>query len=85
MPRFFLDISMSLDGFVAGPNATLEEPLGVGGERLHDWVLRLASWRSMHGLEGGETVLYPSGIGCVISLPSRGRMPQRPPILRPRR
>ena len=55
MPRFFLDISMSLDGFVAGPNATLEEPLGVGGERLHDWVLRLASWRSQHGLEGGET------------------------------
>jgi dihydrofolate reductase len=55
MSRFFLDISMSLDGFVAGPNATLDEPLGVGGERLHDWVLRLASWRSMHGLEGGET------------------------------
>jgi dihydrofolate reductase len=55
MPRFFLDISMSLDGFVAGPNATLEEPLGVGGERLHDWVLRLAGWREMHGLEAGET------------------------------
>jgi dihydrofolate reductase len=55
MSRFFLDISMSLDGFVAGPNPTLEEPLGVGGERLHDWVLRLASWRSQHGHEGGET------------------------------
>ncbi len=55
MSRFFLDISMSLDGFVAGPNATLEEPLGKDGERLHDWVLRLASWRSQHGLEGGET------------------------------
>jgi dihydrofolate reductase len=55
MPRFFLDISMSLDGFVAGPNPTLEEPLGAGGERLHDWVLRLASWRETHGLEGGET------------------------------
>jgi dihydrofolate reductase len=55
MPRFFLDISMSLDGFVAGPSPTLEEPLGVGGERLHDWVLRLASWRETHGLEGGET------------------------------
>ena len=55
MPRFFLDISMSLDGFVAGPNATLEEPLGKGGERLHEWALRLASWRSQHGLEGGET------------------------------
>jgi dihydrofolate reductase len=55
MARFFLDISMSLDGFVAGPNATLEQPLGEGGERLHDWVLRLASWREQHGLEGGET------------------------------
>jgi dihydrofolate reductase len=55
MARFFLDISMSLDGFVAGPNATLEQPLGEGGERLHDWVLRLASWREPHGLEGGET------------------------------
>ena len=55
MARFFLDISMSLDGFVAGPDATLEEPLGKGGERLHDWVLRLASWRSTHGLDGGET------------------------------
>ena len=55
MPRFFLDISMSLDGFVAGPGATLEEPLGKGGERLHEWALRLASWRSQHGLEGGET------------------------------
>ncbi len=55
MSRFFLDISMSLDGFVAGPEPTLEQPLGVGGERLHDWALRLASWREMHGLEGGET------------------------------
>lgn len=55
MPRFFLDISMSLDGYLAGPNATLEQPLGEGGERLHDWVLRLAGWRELHGLEGGET------------------------------
>jgi dihydrofolate reductase len=55
MARFFVDISMSLDGFVAGPDITLEEPLGKGGEHLHDWVLRLASWRSQHGLEGGET------------------------------
>ena len=55
MTRFFLEISMSLDGFVAGPDATLEEPLGKGGERLHEWALRLESWRSQHGLEGGET------------------------------
>ena len=55
MAKFFLDISMSLDGFVAGPDPTLEEPLGKDGERLHEWVLRLASWRSQHGLEEGET------------------------------
>jgi dihydrofolate reductase len=50
----FLDISMSLDGYVAGPNQTLEEPLGKGGEQLHEWVFRLAAWREPHGLEGGE-------------------------------
>jgi dihydrofolate reductase len=51
----FIDISMSLDGYVAGPNQTLEEPLGEGGEQLHDWVVRLAAWREPHGREGGET------------------------------
>jgi dihydrofolate reductase len=55
MPRLTLDISMSLDGFIAGPNQTLEQPLGEGGERLHDWVFPLASWRKPHGLGGGET------------------------------
>jgi dihydrofolate reductase len=51
----FLNITMSLDGFVAGPNPTLEQPLGEGGEQLHEWITRLASWRETHGLEGGET------------------------------
>jgi dihydrofolate reductase len=55
MGTVFTDISMSLDGFVAGPNPTLEEPLGEGGERLHDWVVKLESWKRRHGLEGGET------------------------------
>jgi dihydrofolate reductase len=55
MARLILDISMSLDGFIAGPNQTLEQPLGEGGERLHEWVIRLASWRERHGLSGGET------------------------------
>jgi dihydrofolate reductase len=50
----FLDISMSLDGYVAGPDPTLDEPLGRGGEQLHEWVLALRSWRERHGLEGGE-------------------------------
>ena len=55
MGKLFFDISSSLDGFVAGPNQTLEQPLGEGGEQLHEWVLPLASWRERHGMSGGET------------------------------
>jgi dihydrofolate reductase len=54
MSKLRLNISMSLDGFVAGPNQSLEEPLGIGGERLHDWAFPLAAWRSRHGKPGGE-------------------------------
>jgi dihydrofolate reductase len=54
MTRIISDISMSLDGFVAGPNPTLEEPLGERGELLHEWVFALESWRKPHGLPGGE-------------------------------
>src|SRR3954451_8839275 len=49
------DISMPADGSVAGQGATLEAPLGAGGEQLHEWATRLAAWREPHGLEGGET------------------------------
>jgi dihydrofolate reductase len=49
-----LDISMSLDGYVAGPNESEEHPLGEGGEQLHEWAFPLASWREPHGMEGGE-------------------------------
>jgi dihydrofolate reductase len=55
MTRLIFDISMSLDGFVAGPNQTLEEPLGEGGEQLHEWIFGLKSWREPHGMSGGET------------------------------
>ena len=47
-------ISISLDGFVAGPNQSLENPLGEGGMRLHEWVFATAAWRRQHGGEGGE-------------------------------
>lgn len=47
-------ISVSLDGFVAGPNQSIENPLGEGGERLHDWVVATDSWRRQHGMDGGE-------------------------------
>jgi dihydrofolate reductase len=46
-------ISVSLDGFTAGPNQSLQEPLGVGGEGLHEWVIALETWRRSHGKEGG--------------------------------
>ena len=54
MSKVRLDISVSLDGYVAGPDATLEDPLGRNGHDLHQWVFGLKSWRSAHGGEGGE-------------------------------
>src|SRR3954471_5045286 len=45
---------MSLDGYVAGPNPTLEDPLGQGGELLHQWAFGAAAWRETHGRTGGE-------------------------------
>jgi dihydrofolate reductase len=46
-------ISISLDGFVAGPNQSLQNPIGEGGLRLHEWVFETASWRAQQGLDGG--------------------------------
>ena len=54
MSRLRFRISISLDGFIAGPNQSRAEPLGVGGEGLHEWVFPLEAWRRPHGLEGGE-------------------------------
>ena len=55
MGKVRFGLSMSLDGYVAGPEQSVENPLGIGGERLHDWAIKLAAWRRQHGLEGGET------------------------------
>ena len=49
------DISVSLDGFISGPNDRPGNGLGDGGERLHEWGYGLKSWRERHGKEGGET------------------------------
>jgi dihydrofolate reductase len=43
MGKVVLEITMSLDGFIAGPNASIENPLGEGGERLHDWMFKSKS------------------------------------------
>jgi dihydrofolate reductase len=48
------NISISLDGFVAGPNQSLENPIGEGGMRLHEWMFQTESWRKLHGEKGGE-------------------------------
>ena len=53
MSKLKFRIAMSLDGFTAGPRQSVEDPLGVGGMRLHEWVFPLAAFRQEHGLEGG--------------------------------
>jgi dihydrofolate reductase len=54
MAKLRFEISVSLDGFSAGPNQSLENPLGEGGMQLHEWVFKLEAWRRPHGLDGGE-------------------------------
>jgi len=54
VPKLILDISVSLDGFVAGPDQTLDDPLGQGGEHLHEWAFATRAFRESHGLDGGE-------------------------------
>ncbi|MGH2444719.1 MAG: dihydrofolate reductase family protein [Candidatus Limnocylindria bacterium] len=54
MSKVRAHISNSLDGYVAGPNQSQEEPLGEGGEGLHEWVIALKAWREPSGMEGGE-------------------------------
>jgi dihydrofolate reductase len=54
MSKLRFNITMSLDGFVAGPDQSEQNPLGVGGERLHEWIVPLRAFRETHGREGGE-------------------------------
>ena len=54
MSKLKMTITMSIDGFVAGPQQSLEHPLGVGGEGLHGWLVPLEVFRRSHGGEGGE-------------------------------
>jgi dihydrofolate reductase len=73
MGKLTCQISVSLDGFVAGPNQSLDNPIGEGGMRLHEWVLRTESWRRQHGEEGGEpgadsevAAEFGEGIGAYV-------------------
>lgn len=65
--------SLSLDGYSAGPNQDLDNPLGVGGAQLHEWLFATRSGRQMIGREGGSDGLdddffseRESGIGATI-------------------
>ena len=55
MTRLKYSTSMSLDGFVAGVHQSRENPLGVNGMLLHEWLRVLAGWRKGAGLDGGVT------------------------------
>jgi dihydrofolate reductase len=54
MSKLRMSITMSLDGYVAGPDQSEENPLGVGGMELHQWFFPLKEFQEMHGGEGGE-------------------------------
>jgi dihydrofolate reductase len=54
MSKLRFHITTSLDGFVAGPKQSVENPLGEGGLSLHSWVFPLEAWRKSQGLDGGE-------------------------------
>ena len=49
------NITMSLDGYVAGRNQSVAHPLGEGGEKLHEWAFAVRTFRERHGMEGGAT------------------------------
>ncbi len=54
MGRVRLSMAVSLDGFIAGPDQSEQDPLGKGGTQLHEWAFALAAFREAHGMEGGE-------------------------------
>jgi len=53
MSKLRFNITMTLDGYIAGPNQSVENGLGEGGEQLHDWIIKLKSFRETHGDKGG--------------------------------
>ena len=65
MSKLRFHISMSLDGYVAGPHQSVKEPLGVGGERLHEWVVPLAAFQTLHNRQGLlERLNFMAQIDC---------------------
>jgi len=74
MPKLRVhNLAVSLDGYMAGPNQSLDNPLGEGGTQLHEWAVAVRSWRRAHGMDGGVEGLDDDwmaradvGIGATI-------------------
>jgi dihydrofolate reductase len=73
MTKLRLHMTMSLDGYVAGPRQSRQQPLGEGGLALHAWAFATHSFRAMHGMDGGDTGLdddqvaaWNANIGATI-------------------
>jgi dihydrofolate reductase len=65
MPKLRVhNFSISLDGYGAGPAQSEDEPLGVGGEALHEWVVATRAWRREHGMDGGEDGVDSEVVGA---------------------
>jgi dihydrofolate reductase len=78
MSKLRVHITVSADGYVAGPNPSEEHPLGEGGESLHDWAFPLKAFRELHGREGGEvnasnTILEEAQAGVGAEIMGRGK------------
>jgi dihydrofolate reductase len=54
MSKIIVDVAISLDGFMAGDNRGPKNPLGDGGEAIHNWMFRQKAFFRSHGMEGGE-------------------------------
>ncbi|MDO8211183.1 dihydrofolate reductase family protein [Conexibacter sp. CPCC 206217] len=67
MSKVTAHMAMSLDGFIAGPNAGIGNPLGDGGERVHEWIIGLKSWRERQGRDGGSTGPDDDAIAAAMS------------------
>ena len=84
------NFTISLDGYGAGPRQTREDPLGVGGEALHDWLIPTRAFQRINGKTGGSTGVdddlaarFGEGIGAWIMGrnmfgPTRGAWPDDP-------
>jgi dihydrofolate reductase len=73
MSKVTCQLSISLDGYAAGPNQSRENPLGEGGERLHEWAIATDTWNEAHGHKAGTRPAYSEvaasmleGVGAFI-------------------